>query len=1013
MGKSYIENSLKRFLKRKVKITLGLVVTFMITGAVSFGAEIIGEIPEGFQDKVIIGKEYDIHKGTTLDKTFELTINDGKLQGQKVKATLFGLNGATITNSGILESDGISDSAYTRNPTVYMGNGSTLINDGTINHVTLNSSTLVNRGIITREGNYTDNAHEIRKNIVMIGNNSKLENYGEIIGGYYTIFFHNVKNGELIEKGAKFTIENHGLLKTKGYNVLQGDLNGGTLYLNNTGILTAYSNLFGVGNGSFIIENSGFISQKTEDVGLILTTTSNTDSVNNYGIIDVGMLRSYKKDNGEAEFKNYGYLKIRNGIHEVNTDKAKLENNGILVMNTLPNNVKDNIVSKGAILNKKDLSLLNGGDGKNGDNTVKDISDSGYTNEADNMFIKDKSLTLNLKDNTLKGKTITALSQTAGNVILNNDTDKGNKLGDDSLTLDNTTIIGYFEKDGTLLKVDGDLTLANGSLINAMAARDENGNILKDAQNVIAVDVYGKLTYDKTSHIYGTIKGGKESQITLNGSETVNNKLNANELNEVFSTSGTINLDKGNWTKGTGSIALKENGKVNINSGKGNLAGYIHNTGIGDTKAVENKVETTLDGMITGKGTLNVNKIKFELGNLEIDSLNDTFTIEGNKGLTIEGTTTQEDILNKIELSGVFNKKLENGNLVLSLKSAEEIGIYDPAKQKQYEELIKNFKNEKFYELVNTGNIEAIKEQLNVLDKVMELLGTSGVKITRDLTGAFTDAVVEFDKKADKGQWLTNAKYIGSDMEYDGTKNINGYDSDIKSMVGMSEYGITENTSLGFALGGGDTEIDLKTLNGKSTSFDGNNYYAGIYAKHSMNGFDMTGSLGYTISELDVEKGGSADSKAFTLAGYVKRDVKLTDTVKLEPNVSFIYDYIMQDKAEMGEGMTIDSGDYHVFEAGAGLNLVKKFAFEKGSLKLKTGVKYSMINVERNQKVTGRFYNADVNLGSPDIDDKYGKAHVGFDYEHVSGFGVNGKYETMWSDSGDDSRVTAGISYRF
>ena len=1013
MGKSYIENSLKRFLKRKVKITLGLVVTFMITGAVSFGAEIIGEIPEGFQDKVIIGKEYDIHKGTTLDKTFELTINDGKLQGQKVKATLFGLNGATITNSGILESDGISNSAYTRNPTVYMGNGSTLINDGTINHVTLNSSTLVNRGIITREGNYTDNAQEIRKNIVMIGNNSKLENYGEIIGGYYTIFFHNVKNGELIEKGAKFTIENHGLLKTKGYNVLQGDLNGGTLYLNNTGILTAYSNLFGVGNGSFIIENSGFISQKTEDVGLILTTTSNTDSVNNYGIIDVGMLRSYKKDNGEAEFKNYGYLKIRNGIHEVNTDKAKLENNGILVMNTLPNNVKDNIVSKGAILNKKDLSLLNGGDGKNGDNTVKDISDSGYTNEADNMFIKDKSLTLNLKDNTLKGKTITALSQTAGNVILNNDTDKGNKLGDDSLTLDNTTIIGYFEKDGTLLKVDGDLTLANGSLINAMAARDENGNILKDAQNVIAVDVYGKLTYDKTSHIYGTIKGGKESQITLNGSETVNNKLNANELNEVFSTSGTINLDKGNWTKGTGSIALKENGKVNINSGKGNLAGYIHNTGIGDTKAVENKVETTLDGMITGKGTLNVNKIKFELGNLEIDSLNDTFTIEGNKGLTIEGTTTQEDILNKIELSGVFNKKLENGNLVLSLKSAEEIGIYDPAKQKQYEELIKNFKNEKFYELVNTGNIEAIKEQLNVLDKVMELLGTAGVKITRDITGAFTNAVIEFDKKADKGQWLTNAKYIGSDMEYEGTQYINGYDSDLNSMIAMAEYGITENTSLGFALGGGDTKVDLKTLNDKSASFDGKNYYAGVYAKHSVNGFDMTGSLGYTISNLDVKNGGSADSDAVTLAGYIKKDVYVTDSVKFEPNLSFTYDYIMQDKAEMGEGMTIDKGSSHIFEAGAGMNIVKEFALEKGSLKLRTGAKYYLTNIERNEDVTGKFYNADVNLGSPEIDDNRGTVNVGFDYEHNSGFGINGKYEMMWSDSGDDSRITAGISYKF
>ena len=38
MGKSYIENSLKRFLKRKVKITMGVVVAFLITGMVSFGA---------------------------------------------------------------------------------------------------------------------------------------------------------------------------------------------------------------------------------------------------------------------------------------------------------------------------------------------------------------------------------------------------------------------------------------------------------------------------------------------------------------------------------------------------------------------------------------------------------------------------------------------------------------------------------------------------------------------------------------------------------------------------------------------------------------------------------------------------------------------------------------------------------------------------------------------------------------------------------------------------------------
>ena len=32
MGKNYVESSLKRFLKRKVKITMGFVVAFMIMG---------------------------------------------------------------------------------------------------------------------------------------------------------------------------------------------------------------------------------------------------------------------------------------------------------------------------------------------------------------------------------------------------------------------------------------------------------------------------------------------------------------------------------------------------------------------------------------------------------------------------------------------------------------------------------------------------------------------------------------------------------------------------------------------------------------------------------------------------------------------------------------------------------------------------------------------------------------------------------------------------------------------
>ena len=44
MGKNYVESSLKRFLKRKIKITMGMVVAFLITGTVGYAE--INEVPK-------------------------------------------------------------------------------------------------------------------------------------------------------------------------------------------------------------------------------------------------------------------------------------------------------------------------------------------------------------------------------------------------------------------------------------------------------------------------------------------------------------------------------------------------------------------------------------------------------------------------------------------------------------------------------------------------------------------------------------------------------------------------------------------------------------------------------------------------------------------------------------------------------------------------------------------------------------------------------------------------------
>ena len=57
--KHNIESSLKRFLKRKVKITMGFVVAFLITGTVGFAESITGE--QTFDKNVTIesSKEVD------------------------------------------------------------------------------------------------------------------------------------------------------------------------------------------------------------------------------------------------------------------------------------------------------------------------------------------------------------------------------------------------------------------------------------------------------------------------------------------------------------------------------------------------------------------------------------------------------------------------------------------------------------------------------------------------------------------------------------------------------------------------------------------------------------------------------------------------------------------------------------------------------------------------------------------------------------------------------------------
>mgnify|MGYP000862830277 CR=1 FL=1 len=1113
-----------------------------------------------------------IMKDTSYD---EKTLNIGQTA----------INGGTVKNSGIIMTEG-RIGQYAR------GENSKTYNYGLISNIDKETGTNTNTGY----GNATGGAGQ------KAFNNAEVYNYGIIAKNFksgqwadnnskaynYGLIFNERKFAQKAGEGS--AVYNYGTLVSNLADHMsnpqldQSDFGsdmqvslGGDVY--NYGMIHTdrkYAQIIR-GNGGNLY-NYGIIDSKTTFVMSINSPSQNNESNGyNYGIINgksngTSLMVTYK----DANSYNYGLINdngnssvlsadtnangINYGIIIANADGNILSkertayyalNYGIGLKREIDGTLKlheqeiDEVGHSNTDINKdgkvENYNVNNDTYNLTTNKTITEIENDSsikVANQKNNIFVnnlnKDSSVTLTVDKDTLDNKHITAV------LGKESKSDTAVKSTGD-LTLNNSTIIGYFEKDGTLLEVNGDLILSGNSVINAIAGNEYTGYKGNALNNVVAVKLSdnGTLTIGENSKVLGAVKGNGTlvyeniddefysntqevdsavirttdknttditlANLTLKDSGTgVNNagkliidnqsdkKLEGKEVSTTITLANNINIENGidgsssangielilgdgqtssdntisvdSITLGTESDiltinnALKEVGVIDGKDGD-DIVNLKNLTGTYDTFDYQLKNIETLDlnnqtwkigtkadisfdngitkagekttiqnGTLMGelKGTVKdgvdfvnneaVNKV---IGNSTFGD-NAKFQIGIGKDMKLVAggeyditDTTVENLdknvgADKITASAIFTKATEQGKDI-RVKSAKEMNI-DERYSGIYEEMLKNASsNSEILNVLNSTDVSSIANAINEKGALGDTLATTGYKITRDISNSFMSAVNEWGKKANKGEWLANAKYINSDVEYDGANKVKGYDSDIKSMVGMIEYGVSDNTSLGIALGGGDTEIDVKDAG----TLKGDNYYIGAYAKHSVNGFDLTGNLGYTISDLEVNGKGSADSSAITLGGYIKRDIALTETVRLEPNLSFTYDYIMQDNAE-GNGVKVDNKDVHVFEAGAGMNIVKEFNFEKGVLELEAGVKYSMADVNRNEETVISVYGIDdINLGNPEVDKTRGTAHVGFDYEHETGFGVNGKYEMMWSDSGDDSRLTAGISYRF
>lgn len=684
--KRELEKSLKRYLKRKVRITLGFVTAFAIIGNVGLASEAIEgsldwsmekakEWTEGYDgsnkikeitgDRVSISEAGEIKlDGTVLVTVPQTNISNKVLTNINNTADLLDkhINGNTELVIGN-DADGKELAGYNEGLALQnngevveqdtgfeiSGEGNIFVNDGNLNksQKSLEGATIVNKGEITFTGDCGQN----------IGNNGVGYNYG--------VISNSGSNGQSI--GTNGVGYNYGIISNGGTDAQR--IEKGTGY--NYGIIFNQNQIgqniiSGIGYNYGKILNKGQLGQRIQDgkgynYGLISNEgnfgqylTGNAIGYN-YGIIaNTGTTNISNTGTGNAY--NYGVVKNTTGA----VFNGKVDNYGIVIYTTDNQGALGTGTNKGVVLNKN-YTLVSG---KN--NNVTDLS-SGSISGDNNKTYYTKDNTIDFSQD-LTGNVLTA--------VITGDNDVAyNYNGSDELVLNDSVVTGYFTDGGkgTLLNVSNDLVLVN-STINAVTD-------IENRDNVTAVKLDGgTLTQIGESQIVGKVEGegginylasqSKEQSISINGEVTLRNAT-ADEVTNYGITDNRTDI----------SFKTLEADKLVLDFVENTEGKEANEIVLGDNVVIGEATTTTpvIDGSSsTEKINLTINDITRIHGDITLGNNDDTLTIAKNyayDGVIDLGNGTN-DILNLSHSDeGTTHVKNEENTFNYKVHNVEEINL--------------------------------------------------------------------------------------------------------------------------------------------------------------------------------------------------------------------------------------------------------------------------------------------------------------------------------------------------
>ena len=918
-----LEKRLKSVLKKKVKLTLGVLISFLITGNIGY-AKIINE--ENISSTLIIEENQEIENSGIISGNANVTEADIVFNGSGVIITSTSNleNLIDITNSGIISGNAsiTENASITGNTSIIgtniSGNGNGVVATGNLESLI----NITNSGSITGNANVTEDA-SITGNASIIGTNISGNGNGVVITSNLESLI-NITNSGIISGnasiiGTDINSNGNGVIITINLESLTntGVISGGIIYP-----------LLEEGNSIHILDMSGngivreYISNNIVNNGIIKGSTSAIAAQSISGaVINNGILAGreifsnsyeihmFETTNSILQEINLNTItpttEINNGIYVKLESETSERNDGNATGNVKVDSSGNPIIEEIEIGTGGKVTLEDGSEKTiiNGSTTgEKTISETILNKESDDK------MDIYLSSSNL---------DTTSNVIINGTgIEKGALVVDSETTLTDSIVNGYntgiYLEQGKFTVIN--TTINGGGLKNDVAVLkgDENGNIVEILETSV---INGKvelgagedsLTIGNSVQINGDLDGGiGEDTLKLGDKELAKTESNLNiyhNINDfeniVFE--GDTTLYETSSITGTTNIEIKSGTQVNlrvdssVQDSDGTYKTHALFNFTSDQLIIKGDKDKITEEDFNEDNNFVVEENESEEGYDKVSILNLVTNGLGREAIIDLGNVKIEDTV-WVKTDSIINQATKNeteDGTTITIEAEKDLFSINKefAEEKYYLELNEIYKgihssNDDNFNVLNSiitgtltdankGDYTTItdKQQMATLLAYLKQIYTEtpysfSAEASRKSMNVFGDIVKENNFKAKDGEIIT----------YGGLTHNNGEGTD-------KYYGKNYH---GFDIGSADTKVDSKMtgaygqiekgisdstavglmLGGNNNKVDiatsdlkGNSAYLGGYVKHDKGAFRGIAGIGIQYSDWDSHRNTMSDS---------------------------------------------------------------------------------------------------------------------------------------------------------